>query len=179
MSALPKLGISVGHTWVRAFATGCAIFAALFLLGCAAQLAPTYDEQVDQRLAALNQRIATFVAGVPAGGYPPETFQAHQAFYADTLGEIAALKARASARPVPRPLLAEWLGLGPPAAEATGIGQDIPTVESLELVAEGVRDLRAAHSGPSGLSPTFAERTGEQIQIAMNNAITYELALRR
>jgi hypothetical protein len=49
----------------------------------------------------------------------------------------------------------------------------------LDIVAEAIEDMRAFHRGPSGLSAAFAEQTGRQIQVAMNNAIAYELALKR
>ena len=161
------------------------LLALLILLnGCAVQLAPQYDEFIDKNLAALNQSIASFVAGVPVAGYPKSSFSDHEKYYADPLGKIQALKARAAARPVAQPLIAKWLGLGEKAEDVIGIGEKIPSVESLRIVAERLSKMREIHQGgkdggSSGLSAAFAQRMGEQIQIAMNNAITYELALKR
>jgi len=151
----------------------------ILLSGCAVQLAPQYDEFIDKNLAALNQSIASFVAGVPVAGHPKSSFSDHEKYYAETLGKIQALRARAAARPVPQPLIAKWLGLGEKAEDVIGIGEKIPSVESLRIVAGRLTEMRKIHGGPSGLSAAFAQRIGEQIQIAMNNAITYELALKR
>ena len=150
----------------------------LLLGGCAVQLAPSYDELINQRLTDLNQSIAAFVAGVPEAGYPSRTYAEHAQFYADTLGEIDALKARAAARPVPEPLIVSWLGVSSEQKKAV-LGDQIPTVESLDLVAKYIGEMRTFHQGSSGLSAAFARDTGKQIQIALNNAITYELALKR
>jgi hypothetical protein len=155
-------------------------FLLLFLLagGCAVQLAPSYDELINQRLTDLNQSIAAFVASVPEAGYPSRTYAEHAQFYADTLGEIEALKARAAARPVPEPLIVSWLGISSEEKKAV-LGDQIPTVESLDLVAKYIDEMRTFNRGSSGLSAAFARDTGKQIQIALNNAITYELALKR
>jgi hypothetical protein len=164
--------------WIVAI-RGWPLVALLILLtSCAVQLAPSYDELINQRLTDLNQSIAAFIAGVPEAGYPARTYGAHAQFYADTLGEIEALKARAAARPVPEPLIVSWLGISSEEKKAV-LGDKIPTVESLDLVAKYIEEMRTFHQGSSGLSAAFARDTGKQIQIALNNAMTYELALKR
>lgn len=164
--------------WIVTVRGGPLVAVLILLASCAVQLAPSYDELVSQRLTDLNQSIAAFIAGVPETGYPSSTFAAHAQFYADTLGEIDALKARAAARPVPEPLIVSWLGISSETKKAV-VGDQIPTVESLDLVAQSIEDMRNFNQGSSGLSASFARNTGKQIQIALNNAITYELALKR
>ncbi len=164
--------------WIGAIQGRSFLLLLLLVGGCAVQLAPSYDELINQRLTDLNQSIAAFVAGVPETGYPARTYPEHAQFYADTLGEIEALKARAAARPVPEPLIVGWHGVSSEEKKAV-LGDQIPTVESLDLVAQSIQDLRTSNQGASGLSAAFARNTGKQIQIALNNAITYELALKR
>lgn len=166
--------VRMADTW----RVGC--LALLLVLGaCTVQLAPAYDEFIDTSLADLNKSVAAFIAGIPADGYAQTSFDNHQRFYADTLGQIQALKTRAAARPVPEPAVIQWFGLGEEAKNAVGVGDQLPTVESLGIVADRIIKLRERHNGANGLSQTYAERTGEQIQIALRNAITYELALKR
>ena len=80
---------------------------------------------------------------------------------------------------MPEPAVVQWLGLGETAETVAGVGDQLPTVQSLGIVADRITNLRDRHNSDSGLSQTFAVRTDEQIQIALSNAITYELALKR
>jgi hypothetical protein len=157
-----------------------AIFAAtaLLLASCTAQLAPTYDDYVDNGLAQLSQTIETYYAAMPASGYSKENYPKQEAFYAETLGKIEALKTRAAARPVPDAAVTRWLGMQQKPTGATGVGDEIPTVTNLNLVADALQQLRDTQR-TTGLSPAFTKRTIEQVRIALRNAITYEMALKR
>ena len=182
MKPQPQRGLGVlGNGWAQGTAAcRIACLAVLLVLGaCTVQLAPAYDEFIDTSLADLNTAIAAFIAGVPTDGYDQASFDNHQQFYAATLGRIQALKTRAAARPVPEPAVVQWLGLGETAETVAGVGDQLPTVQSLGIVADRITNLRDRHNSDSGLGQTFAVRTGEQIQIALSNAITYELALKR
>jgi hypothetical protein len=151
---------------------------ALLLLACTAQLAPSYDDYIDNNLTRLSQTIETYYAAMPAAGYSRESFPKQEAFYADTLGKIEALKTRAAARPVPESGVTRFFGMQQKPNGAVGIGNEIPTVANLNLVADALQQLRDTQR-TSGLSPSFAQRTIEQIRIALRNAITYEMALKR
>lgn len=151
---------------------------AFLLAACSAQLAPSYDDYIDNNLTQLSQTIETYYAAMPATGYSKESFSKQEPFYADTLGKIEALKTRAAARPIPEGAVTRWLGMQQKPNGASGVGNEIPTVANLNLVADALQQLRDTQR-TSGLSPNFAQRTVEQIRIALRNAITYEMALKR
>jgi hypothetical protein len=71
-----------------------------------------------------------------------------------------------------------WLGLQQKADGTPGIGGEIPSVTNLNLVSEALAELRDRQRD-GGLSPAFVKRSIEQIRIALRNAITYEMALKR
>jgi hypothetical protein len=152
--------------------------AALFLASCSTQLAPAYDGYIDNGLTELSQTIETYYAAMPPTGYAKESVPKQEPFYSDTLGKIEALKIRAAARPVPEAVATRWLGMQQRPNSAIGVGDEIPTVTNLNLVIDALQQLRDAQRS-SGLSPAFAKRTVEQIRIALRNAITYEMALKR
>jgi hypothetical protein len=151
---------------------------ALLVAGCSVQLAPVYDDYVDTGLTQLSQTIETYYAAMPPIGYTKETFPKQETFYADTIGKAEALKTRAAARPVPDPLVTRWLGMEQKPAGALSIGDQIPSVTNIGLIVETLAELRDRQRD-GGLSPAFVKREIEQIRIALRNAITYELALKR
>lgn len=151
---------------------------ALLLASCTTQLAPGYDDYIDSGLTQLSQTVETYYAAMPAAGYAKETYPKQEPFYADTIGKVEALKTRAAARPVPDPAVTRWLGMQQKADGTLGIGNEIPSVTNLNIVSESLAELRDRQRD-SGLSPAFVKRSVEQIRIALRNAITYELALKR
>ena len=152
--------------------------AALLLASCTVQLVPAYDDYIANNLTQLSQTIETYYAAMPAPGYSKESFPKQEAFYADTLGKIEALKTRAASRPVPDAAVTRWLGMQQKPENGTVVGNGIPTVASLGKVSELVMDLRDRQRA-NGLSAAFVKNEVGQIRIALNGAITYEMALKR
>ncbi len=150
----------------------------LLLSSCAVQLAPDYDKAVVEGIAALNEAVTSFIAGAPADGYVKNSYPTHSKFYADAVGKAQALEVRASARPVPTPLIATWLGVGPKPEKVSGIGDQIPTVASLMEIERQLTEMRDLHE-KAGFGRAYAVRRGQQLQILFKNALTYENALKR
>ena len=151
---------------------------ALFLASCTTQLAPDYDEYIVNNLAQLRESIETYYAAMPATGYSKESFPKQAAFYADSLGKIEAVKARAFLRPKPEGPVTRWLGMQQRPDNTPVFGDDVPTVANLTEAGTIIRDLRERQQA-DGVSAAFVKRNIEQVRIALNNAIRYEMALKR
>lgn len=175
-SALP-----VGHDVLgRAFVAILAIaLLAWPLSGCAIRLAPAYDRTIVDGLTKVNQDTMTLFASVSSGA-SRASYAKRKDTYDSLIGTIDALRNQAVARPVPRPVGAQILGIGPkPGARQ----QDIPRLETptpaiLSAMIETLTAMRDADKD-YGLRPRDVTTFKGEFVISMDQALTYEKALER
>ncbi|SMF17634.1 hypothetical protein SAMN06265365_103112 [Tistlia consotensis] len=96
----------------------------LALGGCAVQLAPPYDPQIEQRLVALDTETQAFFERMELGDARQRTYAANKDFYVELLAGLQTVRVLALTRPQPQGWLA---GLGGVAAR---------TVEQLNKAAD-------------------------------------------
>jgi len=158
-----------------------AVLALFLLAGCAVRLVPAYDAAIVEELAAANRQTLQLFAEV-SEGVPSDTYEERKATYNAIIGAFEALRVQASARPVPRPLIAQWLGIGGAEGKEPSEIEKLqnPTPGILATVVETVTRMRSVDKDPErALSETLVEGFKQSYEISIEQALTFEKALER
>jgi hypothetical protein len=164
-----------------AFATGVAALA-LGLAGCAAQLAPLYDQAISGQLTQENQDIqALFVQvgqRVEASTYPQRAGQ-----YDHVVAELNATELQIMTRPLPHP---DALKKANEVLRGLHVGQvavdpnfsEYPSARSVSDLADTIKHMQAADQA-KGLRGAELQAFENQARVYLIQAITYENFLKR
>jgi predicted GTPase len=153
---------------------------ALFVSGCATQLAPPYDRAVVDGLNTANTEAMILLASVPAGARP-DTFGAREEKYNTLIGELDALAILAGARPVPKNKVSEAINKllaergSPPVTEDEATP---PSVHAIKMISETFTKMRDTDR-KQGVTATEVKAFRGQAVIYFDQAITYENFLQR
>jgi hypothetical protein len=152
------------------------------LVGCAVKLAPDYDKSIIEALVSANTDTLTLFAELSEGGDPGD-YSEREKTYNSLIGRFDSLRVQAEARPIPRPLIAEWLGFGTTSAETSEDAMNIPRLEgpSADILSEIVSTLqRMRDTDAKGtLWATKVEGFKGSYEISFAQVLTYEKALER
>jgi hypothetical protein len=145
------------------------------LSGCALRLAPEYSASIVDGLEGVNRDVMVFFAAVETGT-SAGTFGARRDAYADLIGRVDALRLTAIARPAPT---SGGLGLGviPRSVEEIDV-LDTPTPAVLETMIASLQAMRNRDQA-SGLPALVIQGYKREVEISMDQALTYEKALQR
>ncbi|MES9903501.1 MAG: hypothetical protein ABW168_12610 [Sedimenticola sp.] len=154
------------------------ILLALFITGCATQLAPKYDAALFDGLTNTNVKIMELFASV-AGGTENTTFQKREKSYNAVIGSIDALALQSRARPMPENSVIvkvnEYMvsrGMGPLTGDVA------PSANSLEQISKQLVKMKEVDSS-SGLNAPVVAIFKNAVIISMDQAVTYESFLDR
>jgi len=155
------------------------LVAAIFLAGCSVKLVPSYDRTIVEGLTEANRETLELFAAV-SNGAPGETFGEREPKYNELIGAFDALRLQADARPVPRPLVLQWFGLGTPDGKQPEEIEKLqnPTPGILEEVRETLIRMRETDRG-GRLSATLVTGFKNSYELSIDQALTVEKALER
>lgn len=147
--------------------------------GCAIRLAPAFDRTIVDGLTKVNQDTMTLFASV-SSGTSASTYGQRKKTYDDLIGSIDALRVQAIARPAPRSVGAQILGIGPKLdSTSQPIARlDAPTPKILAAMIESLTAMQEADKD-YGLRPRDVATFKGEFVISMDQALTYEKALER
>lgn len=157
-----------------------ALLACIALAGCPAQLAPSYDKAVADGLSEASAEAMTLLAAV-SGGTSADTFSSREAEYNAVIGKLDALAISAGARPMPQNKVTETINR---LLEKRGAhpleddGATPPSAHAVRKVSETLAKMRDTDR-KQGVTPFEAEAFKGQVQIYLDQAITYENFLQR
>jgi len=165
--------------WILWWRLPLVLLAALLVAGCAVQLVPAHDPALVEGLSEANRETLELFAAV-SGGTTAETFERREATYNRLIGAFDALRLQAGARPVPRPLVLRWLGVGGAEdVEPEEIEKlQNPTPEILATVRDTLIEMRDTdrEQGLSALRVTGFKNIYEP---SIDQALTVEKAFER
>ncbi len=153
--------------------------AALALLSaCATQLAPLYDQVVVDGLNAANADALALFAEA-SGGTTRESFAQRAPKYDRAIGEYDAIAVQAAARPVPSNDMAEAVKNILGARNTPGDqNQVIPSSTAMKGLSDTLSKMKQV-DGKQGLTAMEVSAFKGQALIYMDQALTYEAALKR
>lgn len=136
-----------------------ALALALVVAGCKIQLAPNYDQAILDDLGKANRDALILFASIRSGT-TAATFQTRARDYDTAIGEFDAVRTESKARANPNPKVA------------------VPTEAAVEAIIDNISSLRDKDKA-SGVSPAFVTGHKQSYEIALDQAMTYEKALKR
>ena len=152
--------------------TSVLLVASLWLLGCATQLAPAFDERIVDGLTRANADAMTLFAAFSAGA-PTSRFAEYRDRYDQLIGAVDALEMQIAARPTPELPAGLSAPLAQRAVDASG-----PPVEPVQGMSRTIRMMRDTHAA-SGLTAAEVDGLRRQWTIYADQALTYEAYLNR
>jgi len=151
---------------------------ALFLFGgCEVTLAPAYDQAIVEKVTESSDLAMRFFAEV-AGGTSSETFGVREPIYNVLIGAFESLKLQAKARPVPENVALEKINELLQAKGSNAISGEYPSAFAFEKIAETFKKMKHTDR-ENGIKPLALQAFKGQVEIFLDQAITYESFLKR
>ncbi len=147
------------------------------LLSCKASLAPAYDRAIFEGVTENGELAMRFFAEVD-GGTDSESFFRRQLIYNQLIGAFESLKLQAKARPVPKNMALDKINLLLQARGSTAITDDYPSAFAFGEIANTFRKMKQTDS-QNGIKPLAVQAFKGQVEIYLDQAITYESFLKR
>lgn len=150
----------------------------IILYGCAATLAPQYDQAVVDGLNSVNYGIMELMASV-SGGTVKDTFAEREDSYNGIIGHLYALEIQAKSRPMPSDKASEKINkiLTDRGIEIPVDGE-APSVFAVGKIAETIIKMRDTDK-KQGITEGEAQAFKNQAAIFLDQAMTYENFLKR
>lgn len=148
------------------------------LLGCAASLAPRYDQAVADGLTAGNRETMTFFASLDTGT-AADGFSQRAGAYATLIGRFDALAIQDQARPLPKNDVTEKIDRAL-AKRGIRIPDDsaVPSAVVMRQIAATLVKMKDTDQ-QQGLTATEVQAFKNQVSIFLDQALTYESYLER
>jgi len=149
------------------------------LCGCAVHLAPDYDKTIVDGLTSANVGLMELFASA-SGGTSKEAFSEREERYNKLIGLLDALRLQSSARQVHQPLLSQLFPskAGTAAEPQENESPKPPSTNSIGLMVKTITKMRDTDK-KQGLTNVEVAAFKGQIEISMDQALTYEKALER
>lgn len=149
----------------------------VLFLGCQASLAPTYDQAIFTRVTENGELAMRFFAEVEAGT-DSESFYMRQPIYNQLIGAFESLKLQARARPVPNNVSLSKINELLQSRGSNTITDEYPSAFAFGEIANTFRKMKQIDS-QSGIKPMAIQAFQGQVEIYLDQAITYESFLKR
>ncbi len=149
----------------------------LVVSGCEATLAPAYDQAIVESVTENSELAMRFFAEVD-GGTESDSFFTRQSTYNKLIGAFLSLKLQAKARPVPKNVAVDKINELLQAKGSNVITGDYPSAFAFEQIAKTFIKMKEVDRD-RGLKPLALEAFKGQIEIFLDQAITYESFLKR
>jgi hypothetical protein len=153
------------------------LWAILLFGGCQTTLAPAYDQAIVEKVTESSDLAMRFFAEVD-GGTESESFAQREAVYNVLIGAFESLKLQAKARPIPENVALEKINELLQAKGSSAISGEYPSAFAFEKIAETFKKMKQTDM-ESGLKPLALQAFKGQVEIFLDQAITYESFLKR
>ncbi|HNP69253.1 MAG TPA: hypothetical protein PKH16_15210 [Aequorivita sp.] len=153
------------------------LLALLLFGGCQATLAPAYDQAIVEKVTESSNLAMRFFAEVD-GGTSSETFEVREPIYNVLIGAFESLKLQAKARPVPENVALDKINELLQAKGSNAISGEYPSAFAFEKIAETFKKMKQTDR-ENGIKPLALQAFKGQVEIFLDQAITYESFLKR
>lgn len=149
----------------------------LMLVGCKTILAPEYDKVIVESVTATSEQTMIFLASVDQGT-SIDTFSEREVGYNELIGAFDALKIQAKARPIPNNDVAKKVNKLLQSKGTEAVSGVYPSAIAFEKISETLQKMKSTDMA-NGLKPGAVQAFKGQIEIFLDQAITYESFLKR
>lgn len=154
-----------------------AFFGIALFFGCQATLAPAYDQAIVEKATQTTDLAMRFFAEFD-GGTTSESFAIREPSYNVLIGAFESLKLQAKARPVPKNVAIDKINELLQAKGNSVISEAYPSAFAFEKIAETFKKMKQADRA-NGIKPLALQAFKGQVEIFLDQAITYESFLKR
>ncbi|MCG2419230.1 hypothetical protein K8089_09365 [Aequorivita sp. F47161] len=154
-----------------------ALLSILLLTSCEATLAPAYDQAIVDKVTVSSDLAMRFFAEVDEGT-DSISFPVREPVYNQLIGAFESLKLHAKARPVPSDGATKKINALLKSKGSNPIAGDYPSAFAFEQIAETFQRMKQTDR-EKGLNPIVIEAFKGQIEIYLDQAMTYESFLKR
>ena len=154
-----------------------ALLSFTLFIGCQATLAPAYDQALVEKVTESSDLAMRFFAEVD-GGTSSESFAVREPVYNVLIGAFESLKLQAKARPVPENVALDKINELLRAKGSSAISGEYPSAFAFEKIAETFRKMKQTDR-ENGIKPLALQAFKGQVEIFLDQAITYESFLKR
>ena len=148
-----------------------------FIVGCKATLAPAYDQAIVEKVTHNSELAMRFFAVVDSGTNR-ESFSLREPIYNDLIGAFESLELQAKARPVPENIALEKINELLQAKGSDAVSGEYPSAFAFGKIAETFHKMKETDR-EKGLKPLALQAFKGQVEIFLDQAITYESFLKR
>lgn len=149
----------------------------LVVSGCQVTLAPAYDQAIVEKVTKSSDLAMRFFAEVD-GGTNSESFAVREPIYNTLIGAFESLKLQAKARPVPNNVALEKINELLQSKGSSAISGEYPSAFAFEQIAATFKKMKQTDS-ERGIKPLALQAFKGQVEIFLDQAITYESFLKR
>ena len=146
------------------------------VVSCKVLLAPEYDKEIVESASSASENTMILLAKV-SEGTSKSNFSERENEYNDLIGVFDALSIKAKARPLPKnsatKKINELLN-----TRGNSISGDYPSAFAFEEISKTLKKMKETDKN-SGLKPILVEAFKGQIEIFLDQALTYESFLKR
>lgn len=153
------------------------LFGIAMLSSCEATLAPAYDQAIVEKVTASSDFAMRFFAEVD-GGTERESFTVREPVYNILIGAFESLEIQARARPAPKNVALEKINEMLEAKGSNTITGEYPSAIAFEKIAETFKKMKETDE-QNGIKPLALEAFKGQVEIYLDQALTYESFLKR
>ncbi len=154
-----------------------AIFSIFFFTACEVTLAPAYDQAIVDKVTTSTDLAMRFFAQVD-GGTDSESYAEREPIYNVLIGAFESLKLQAKARPLPESAALDKINAMLASKGSNPIAGDYPSAFAFEQIAVTYKKMKETDR-EQGLKPIVLQAFKGQIEIYLDQAITYESFLKR
>ncbi len=149
----------------------------LSALGCKTLLAPEYDKAIVESITTTSEKTMSFLASVDQGTSNSD-FSERENDYNELIGAYDSLKIKAKARPIPKNTATKKINDLLQSKGSDPISGEYPSGTAFEKISETLQKMKVTDKA-NGLKPTAVMAFKGQIEIYLDQAITYESFLKR
>ena len=154
-----------------------ALFSIALFSSCEATLAPAYDQAIVEKVTASSDLAMRFFAEVD-GGTEKDSFTVREPVYNILIGAFESLEIQARARPVPKNVAIDKINEMLQAKGSNSITGEYPSAFAFERIAETFTKMKETDR-QNGIKPLALQAFKGQVEIYLDQALTYESFLKR
>ena len=153
------------------------VFSFLLLASCKTYLAPTYNQVIVDKATEATTETYLFLATV-AGGSDNDTYFSRESTYNTLISKFETLNLLAKARPIPSNKTTQRINNLLAERNSPSSSSDYPSAFAFNRIVENLVKMKETDQS-SGLNPIVVEAFKGEIEIFLDQAITYESFLKR
>lgn len=154
-----------------------ALFSIVLFSGCQTTLAPAYDQAIVDGVTENTELALRFFASME-DGTNADSFSLRENTYNQLIGAFEALKIHAKARPLPKNIAVEKINELLQARGNSPLSGEYPSAFAFSQIAETFKKMKEIDA-KQGIKPFALQAFKGQVEIFLDQAITYESFLKR